>query len=81
MPYRLETSSQIIRFIENLDHYIEYVKIDEVSRHEFHFMVKVPLWYKIVFGYFLRKKIQIEVSKRMLIGVGFKFDLYSKTWF
>lgn len=81
MPYKLETSQQVIRFIENLAHHIEYVKIDEVSGYEFHFMVKVPGWYKFAFGYFLRKKIQREVSKRMYMGVVFTFDLYSKTWF
>jgi len=81
MPYKLETSQQVIRFIEGLAYHIEFVYVDKVDYNSFHFMVKVPGWYKFAFGYFLRKKIQREVSKRMYMGVVFTFDLYSKTWF
>ena len=81
MPYKLETSEQIIRFVENLAYHIEHVKIDDVGINEFHFKVLIPYWYKIAFGYFLKRKIQREVSKRLYIGVDFTFDLYSETLF
>lgn len=81
MPHRLETTDQIIRFLENLAYHIEKVTITDVEGNRFFFVVTVPMWYKIIFGYFLKKKIRKELSFRMLVGVEFDFELDSETWF
>ena len=81
MPYKLDTTEKIVRFIENLAHYIESVTITDIEGNRFFFVVTVPMWYKLSFGYFLKKKIRKELTARMFIGVEFDFELESNTWF
>jgi hypothetical protein len=78
---RLETSAQIIRFVEHLSHFIDEVKITEVYSGGFSFKVKVPMWIRPIYGWRLRQIIQREMDKHMLLGVDFKFKLYSETIF
>jgi hypothetical protein len=78
---KLETSVQIIRFIQGLSYFIDHVKIIEVYQGGFSFKVRVPLWYKLSLGWILKKTIQKKLKERLIAGVCFKFDIYSKTFF
>lgn len=79
MPNKLDTTEKIVRFVENLAYHIESVTITDIEGNRFFFVVVVPMWYKIIFGYFLKKKIRKELAARMFVE--FEFELESKTWF
>lgn len=78
LPVKLETSSQIISYILSLSYFIESVKITEVHKCEFSFVVNVPFWYKMLFGRMLRRSIENNLKNRMILGVEFKFDILTK---
>lgn len=78
---KLETSIQIIRFLEGLSYFIDHVHITEVYHGGFSFKVKVPFWYKISFGWRLRRIIQKRLSERMYSSLSFKFTIYSQELF
>jgi hypothetical protein len=77
----LDTTAKIIKFIDGLSYFIDVVKITEVYPGGFSFKVRVPFWYKILFGWHLRRTIQREMKSRMIIGVDFKFVIYSTEFF
>lgn len=81
LPEAISTADQLIRYIENFSYYIENVKIEKVEKRKIYFSVYVPVWYRILFGFFLRKRIQEQLTPRMIIGVEFEFKLKWKNIF
>lgn len=77
----LSTARSIIKYIEGLSHFIVRVSIKDVKPGEFYFSVEVPYWYKWTLGRILRRVIEKKLKERLILGVSFKFDIYSKTIF
>jgi hypothetical protein len=76
-PHILDTSKQVIDFLESISIFIEHVHITEVHSGGFSFCVKVPIWYKYLFGWWLRMKVKKEFPSRLPIGITFDFKLHT----
>lgn len=81
MEYRdmhtLSTTKQILGFLESLSVFIEHVYITDVSSIGFKFCVKVPLWYKLIFGWWIKNKINKELKSRLPLSISFDFNLHT----
>lgn len=76
----LSTTKDLLDFIRKQSYFIEDVRIEKVEPLKFTFSVQLPMWYKFLFGYFLKRTIQKELSNRIPIGVLFDFYFYSKNF-
>ena len=83
MPHKrvLYTTKEILDFVKSLSYFIEWVRIVKIEGAKFYFEVKIPLWYRWTFGYFLRKKIEKELGYRVPIGISFEFKFCGKELF
>lgn len=77
----LDNTDKIIRYLEGLSHFIEEVHITKVEGWKFHFKVKLPLWFKFAFGWFVEREIKRLLTPRLPVGVNFEFKLYSTNLF
>lgn len=78
---KLENSAQIVRYLEGLSYFISHAKITEVYPGGFFFIVKVPMWYKWIMGWKLKKRIEIGLRERMYDSISFRFKIFSKEFF
>lgn len=78
---KLYRTKEIVDFVQSLSYFIEWVEITKVENQKFYFEVKVPVLFRLVFGYFLKNKINRELNKRLPIGITFEFVFCGKELF
>lgn len=77
MPHVLDTTKKIIDFVESQSIFIEHVYISEVHSGGFSFRIKVPIWYKYFFKWWLVYIIKKRMEPRMIVGVTFDYEFYT----
>lgn len=78
---RLDTTYQVIKYIEDQCHFIEAVKITRVEKGMFYFKVQVPAWFKWLFGKLLYRIIEKRLRANLHININFEFEIYSSYLF
>lgn len=77
----LHSSAEIISYVKGLSRFIRDVEITRIYQEGFYFEVKASGWYHYFFENRLRNLIQKNLEERMIIGIEFRFHIYSTELF
>lgn len=70
-------TKQIIDFVESLSIFVEHVHITEVHDGGFSFRVKVPFWYKKLFGWWIKMRIKNKLGPKIPHPIKFEFEIHT----